>query len=536
MKPPKGFEDPTIRDGLAKALVNQINAYQSDTDSNREQWDTVLAVYDDEPDRALTSFEWPKEVKRPYNVALIQPRVDALVADVVGGMLAASPFWVNRLTPRDSLTEDPATDALKIVRGEDAREALEQTVDFAFRRAGLDRRLREAGLEAVLKGRGVLRLRYVHVGHSNCDDSADSAMSATGVRYSGLILESVKLDDFVIYPSFAESIQDARTVGHAFKQRVRTIRNRQARGEYFSDVEVSGGGDVAALVDDPMDEGKVCYDVIVKLESPVDGLEKWYRATLAFSDQKLLALEEYPHARPWYFSPGFKLEPNAFLPRRSLAAKALEMQTLMNDCLTLNMVGSLAASMRSIIATGVSFDQSSIRLGLGEILALRQTPSHLMETSSGFDPGATIQLIPFIERVTDAVFRIGSPGIGQFYGDVRTATETSIVAESQSRGYTEYRAMFGYELESMAEFGRQLLASRFGPFKAFWGDAVSCSCAADLSGPALFEINGRSMNASPEATIRKIDLALDAADRLGVEFDRERAFAQVLGALDLRGV
>lgn len=532
MKTPKEFEDLFVRDQIAHMLVQHIDASQADMESHREVWDQVMAIYNDDPEQIPTSFEWPKEVKRPYNVALIQPRVDALVGDVVGGMLQANPFWVNRLIHVSQSSNATDTGQALVSESEQMRERAEKTLDFAFRRAGLDRRLREAGMEAVLKGRGVLRLRFESIGEAGSDHN-DVPLAKGVNHYAGLSMDTVRLEDFVIYPSYAESVQQARTVGHAFTQRLRTIRSRQASGEYFDDVVLSNSGDTTTLVGDAEDEGKICYDLLFRYAPEEGGEEEWFRATLAYSDRKLLAIERYPYRRPWYFAPAFKLEPNRFLPERSIAAKAIEMQTLMNDCMTLNMVGSLAASLRTVIATGVHFDQQNVRLGLGEVLAVRQTPSHLMETTSAFDPGATIALIPLIERMTDAVFRMGAPGLGSFSSAQRTATEHSIVAEGQSRGYSEYRSMFADELNRMAHFGAHLIADNFAAFKSFWGGAVPSQSAADLRLPSLFEVNSTKVSTSPEVLIQKIEMALGAAERLGVDLNREAAFAAVLNALEL---
>lgn len=545
MKAPKGFEGGEARRLLAHDLCRQIQAYEVSRSQLKARWDEVMSVYDDDPDTVATSFSWPKYVNRPYNVALIQTRVDALVADVVGGMMEATPMFINRGSPSSVEAGYDGMGNPVSKAPDEVREDVEQTVDYALRVAGLERRARDAGYEAVLKGRGLLRLRYVESAIDDDAEVVESAMSPdhSEYRYAGLQIDSFGLDDAVFYPFWCEQIEDCLTVGFKFYQSLTRIRARQASGQYFEDVDLTDTGDTDGMSVDRADEaGKLCYELYVltspesmnsSLESKKPQPKRWYRAVLAYQDEELLALEVWDEPRIPMFAPGFRLEPNRVLPKRSVAAKALEMQALMNDLATAAVVGTVNTAFTNAVVTGMLQTEGNIELGLNEMLPLESNTAQVTPLQSRFQIGAIPFLMQFVERTTDGVFRISAMGAGQQMVSNRTATEVSGTLAGQDRGLTEYRVTFGYELEKMADFARHLLAKNYDSFKSFHGGNVKCNTAKELIQPARFEIFGRSSASSPQATLQKLQMMMGMAKQLGVSLDPQKVFEVGVNMLDL---
>ncbi len=544
MKAPKGFEGAEARRLLAQDLCRQIQAYEVSRSQLKARWDEVMSVYDDDPDAVATSFSWPKYVSRPYNVALIQTRVDALVADVVGGIMEATPLFINRGAPSSVPSGYPIGTKPSQKSPDDVREDVEQTIDYALRVAGLERRARDAAYEAVLKGRGVLRVRYVESLRNDDAENIDVALSTDHpeLQYSGLQIDAFTLEDAVFYPFWCEQIEDCTTVGFRFYQSVERIRSRQSAGMYFQDIDLTESGDTDGYtVDKPGEAGKLCYELYT-LASPEDlGLpaqgkkakRRWYRAVLAYQDEELLALEIWDEPRIPMFAPAFRLEPNRVLPKRSIAAKALEMQALMNDLSTAAVVGTVNTAFTNAVVTGMLQTEGNIELGLNEMLPLESNTAQVTPLQSRFQMGAIPFLMQFVERTTDGIFRISAMGMGQQMSSNRTATEVSGALAGQDRGLTEYRVTFGYELEKMADYARYLIAKNYVSFKAFHGGNVKCESASELLQPARFEIFGRSSSSSPQATLQKLQMMMGMAQQLGIPLDPQKIFEVGVNMLDL---
>ncbi|MBS1721232.1 MAG: hypothetical protein JST35_12365 [Armatimonadetes bacterium] len=488
---PKGFESPEARLALAQKLCGKIDAYEasmlSDTDdgglATSERWSRAQRTYDES--FVPSSLQFLPGAK-PYHVALLNPRIDGIVGAVCGGLAAARPYFVVS-------NSEPGPDS----------EILERALHDRLQKAGFERRVRDAGYQAALKGRGMLRVRYL--------------------AGEGLRIDAFDAEDCVVYPTYCESLSAASVVGHRFILRRGELVARQEARTYFADVPVSGD-DSRAVVNDEEDEPIICYDLVAKVG------DRSYRVTLNRKDAVLLDIEPYGLATPWYFAPAFRCDVGQFWPRRSIADRLMEAQTLYNDAFTLLVLGSAAAAFPSVAVSGFVGQESTTSTGIGHFLFFRGNPQ-FTPIPSGFRGEALSWIAANIERIADSVSRFGQLGLGTPLRAGATATEANALVMGQQAGVSEYAATFALELERMANHAAELILRHEG---------LGVRSPKRLLSTCRFELNGKSLANSPQAIQQKIGLFLQGAQALGLQtvpadkaVNGGAAMQALLNALDL---
>jgi hypothetical protein len=519
LKPPKGFRDPVDRDELAKEIFRMIQAHEASMSSRLSEWEYVQKVYDNEA--VPSSLEFLEDVE-PYNMALMSTRVDGIVSYVCGGVTQATPYFILKSYGRSA---ERMSDA-------------EKTLHYALEQAGFDRKTRDAGLIAGLKGRALMRLRYETLKEGFLPDEPEmlaqsdpldfSTEPDPEVRYSGLVIDVFPAEQAVVYPAWCESVTEARLVGHAFYQSRRDMEQKQLGGLYFEDVELPPGTNEAvapdlghgqqepgSVVDDQDDGGILCYDVLLKLRRPGADFDSRYRATLAFTSQRLLALEEYRLPTPWYFAPGFRYEPKKFWPHRSIGERMLEAQTVYNDAWTLAIFGSAAAAFTTVAVSGAISDAQVQKAGIGVFVHYKGTPE-FTPIPVTFNGVGVKELIQGCEEVADSIGRISQNGLGQQLSGSDTATEASILQRNQTAGISEFQANWGTEMERLGMFGLQLLRANWNEFVRFHGEALPVQTELDMSGRWKVEANGKTPANAPMQQIQSLSALMTAAKKAGI--------------------
>lgn len=526
---PKGFSDVDVRKDLALKLCQQIDAYTSsmsssdDDISNTDRWNRADDVYYEAI--VLSSLQHIDDAQH-YNIAILPQRCEAIANTVCGNISSADPYFLFKSAGQQV----------------DNLEGLQQTVHYALDIARFDRRIREAALQAALKGRGCLRLRYTTINENFLadwedvdtmvgDDAPDPEASARGeveqpvsggnVRYSGLVIDSFKPEDMVCYPAWEKDIVNVTMIGNVFTQRHQDILNKQDAGRYFKDavVTLSNDGDQAAqsVVPYVEDYGQKCYDLITRL--PKDGkpgMEAWYRATVLYNNRELLALEPFDLPTPWYFCPTMKGDIDRFWPRRSVADRLIEIQTIYNDAWTLIILGTAAASHLDVAVSNWAGQMQTAPSGLRNFLFFRGTPGFTPIPSS-FNADGVTWIIENCERVADAISRFAQVGLGAEVPSDTTATATAAQVQGQNAGSEDYTVDFGLELERMADMARFLLNMNWDAFYASHGEAVTLKKKEDLTMRCQVEVNGKTPADTPAATIGKMQSLIHALQVLGIQ-------------------
>jgi hypothetical protein len=238
-------------------------------------------------------------------------------------------------------------------------------------------------------------------------------------------------------------------------------------------------------------------------------------------------MEEYRLPKPWYFAPGIRYEPNRFWGSRSVAQKLIQVQTVMNDVVTMMLMGSAASCFPNVVTSGGMQESQMTRMGIGTMLHVKQ-PVNIQQVGGGtFNAGALGPLMEACERIADSIARISQAGMGQDFTRSTTATAAAGAMQGQARGMSAIT-----ELLRMVDFARYLLAIKFDAFKAYHQDAVPLDNAADLVAHYSIGVNG-SAGADPGTVVQKLNFLATTAKGLGVPINTVELFKAILNALDL---
>lgn len=535
-KPPAEWSDPSERGKLAQDLSRQIDAYNSSMEERVQQWQRTQDVYDET--LILTSLNFLDNLE-PYNVSLLPQRCDGLAEAVIEPIVSVDPYFI--VKGRGGTGQNLAD--------------VQSTLHYAMEIAGYERKLRETALMASLRGRGMLRLRYesiteglladeVQVNVMGDDEDSDNLASPsykadrTGevqpktsgnpdVRYSGLIIDSFKPEDCVVYPTYSPSIQEARIVGHRFLKSRSDLIERQDAGIYFEDIIIPISNDMLSvdtspantdvIADSVIDGPLLCYDLVVKLTPPGKKGVKRYRCTLLKNTRQLLAIEEYDLPTVWYFSPGYKYDLGSFWNTRSVGDRLIEPQTIYNDAYTLIILCAAAGGFANVAVSnwmGESTVQSS---GLAKFTLFKGDPKFFPIPTNGTAAQYLTFLCENLERVADSLARLSQAGLGQQFANGTTATEVNNVVAGQQQGLSTFSKNFCLELERMADLGRWLLDDNWKAFKDYHGDAVSVTDPKELRSRCRIECNGKGNDNTPQTMLAKFAALIQGAQQLGIQ-------------------
>ena len=542
--PPPGFEDLEVRQDLGMRICNNILAYQAGMSETFDEWARYDEVYNDT--RTESSLDFLDDVQ-PYNFPLIQTRVDALVDDLCDGIKSADPMFVFRST----------------LVSEEVRGAVERVTQFALRTAKLGLNLGYAAQNAVLKTRGMLRCRYMDIEQDALHDAQDVLnLNLSPLQYSGLVIDSFRAEDVVVWPMYAMDLTKASMVGHAFVQRLGDVRARQAAGEYFDDVDIPAGDETNAPTSsaDSNDHGKIFYDLLIRaIPKPSDTSysgedeakqpEKRYRVTIHFVTKTIVAMEEYRLPRVWYFAPALRFEPSQFWGTKSLAGKAIQVQTVVNDAVTMMVVGAASAAFPNVIASGGMLESQKVRMGIGAMTHVRNPLNLQTVAGNQFSGDPLGDLIELCERFADAIFKMSQAGMGQNFAPSTTATAAAGAMQGQAAGMSAVTDNFGQELVALADFARYLLAIKWEEFSAFHSDvektytgedgSIQELTGADFIANYTIALNGEA-GQNPMVTVQKLQTLLQLTESLaqqlqaqGKQVNASAFFDAILNALDL---
>ena len=547
------FDDKQVRQDLAIRLKTWIDAYtqslQNDSDdkqpSTLERWAKTQNIYDEA--EIPTSLEYLPD-SEPYQFPIMAQRVDGIVSSVCGSLTSPDPYF---------LYKNPGVDATTLANQN-------QVMHYAFGMAMYDRRVREAGLMAALRGRGVMRISYQTSSTKLLADIPETATilpleapdpagdpigevqygdGGKEVVYTGLNIETIPTEDFVVYPSYCADVNQAILCGHAFWQSLEDIRAKQANGRYFDDEQI--GSEVSAINDKPETivaeaghGGIKCYDVLVRLHSEKENKETRYRVTLSYTDPKILDIEEYTLPGVWYVSPAFRFDVGRFCPRRSIADRMVEIQTIANDAATLLILGNAANAFTNVAVSGNVGQSSTQKTGIATFTFFKGNPN-FTAIPANFRGEALIGLLNKCENVADAVSRFSQLGLGQSLKSGATATEANALMQGQSAGITEYTATFSLELARMADLARILLYMNWDTFYAVHGSVLPKSFDKEtLLKHCIVEVNGKSPIDTPQALVQKLKMIPEAAQAMNIQpvpstkaVDTDRLMQIIMSAL-----
>lgn len=528
---PKGFTPESLKD-LAGRLVSQIDAHDASTGRKFQKYQLTKDVYDDK--EVMSSLDFLEDYN-PYNVPLMQVRINGLVQSTCGGFTQTDPAIIVKGGPT-----------------EDERSAAEKDLQFAWEQAKFDLKNRQAGKEAALSGRGPIRVTFQEIKTGKANDN--SSMAAGPLSYVGLVLDPIRADRFICYPTFSGSVPKATLVGHWFEESAGEIFEKQLSGEYLEGWNPLGSDDSGATdkngtptIADGAEERPVKnYDLYAlvrpggeELEEGVKQPRRWYRIILSYTSQEILDIEEYEDPWPPYFTPTYEDEIDEFWPENTPGTRLLELQAIINDQVSLGIFGGAQAAFLTVLASGFTMGAQTVKIGIGRLLGFKGDPK-FYPIPNNFNPASIESIKGTVERYADGITGSSQLGQGQPLQKKATATETDAVVQGASEATESHRVQYGDEIVRMAHFSLYLLAKHFNAWRKHNKDSLKAKKASAYKNRYSLEINGKSGANTTAAIIDKLKMLTEMIEKLKMPLissekpvSTDALFEMIVNALDL---
>jgi hypothetical protein len=505
------YKDVNERATLAERLTSMIDAYYANIDgahvsedspSISKKWENVSNVYYGR--KVMSSMKFISGYE-PYSVPLLQPRIDLIVSGICDTLTENNPYFIVKGGSEDQVAS-----------------CVEHDITYALSQAHFDSAIRKISQETAIKGRGPFRVRYETINRTlpgeEYDGLQEDASPDSKIAYSGIRIDPIEAEDFVIYPLHSEQINRASLVGHRTRLQYQFMLDRQKSGVYFDDITITSAPDTTRgdqVTDTVNDTMVAVYDLLYR-EPDGKGNEKWWRISLAYEGRQILAMEPYELKEPWYFAPYFRGDISTFWPYQSIGDRLLDLQIIYNDAHSMMILGTAASSMPAVGVTGYQGNDTTIQAGINQLITFKGAPT--FTTIGGvFNPQGIIWQIGNIERIADGVARTAQMGMGQQLRSDVTATEVQSIAMGQASGMKAYTLAFSLELERMANFVAELLASNFDEFSRFNEGNIQCSSPDMFLETFEIESNGKSGSDLPDVVMKKVQTLLGSLQSIGVQ-------------------
>jgi len=511
MNVPTIASTPEKRAALERLLSSWVQDGLNARDNLENVWASNETIYRNDvkgPSQLVEGWS-------PFHVPLSQPRQDMLVAQVASVVTRQRPYMI-------------------CDRGEDeVKSGKQDALHREWEKTNFDQCIQEAGVIATNTNLAIMRMVYSHDPTGLLSgDSLENIGKAGSVRYSGIQIDVIHPRNFICLPATTGGIANAYIVGHRFYRTAADVRELQRLGKYLKpsdgQSEIMGGDtpiehdrgreyEHAGLTDDPAfrdEDGLVeCWDVIVKLTSGPDlestKPQRYYRATFAFNQSRMLSFEPYNYSRPWYWGFGFLVDPGKLWSGRSIARNLAPLQDAYNHVHTAIYNGSMCAAMPPVWGPPGSAEKAT-RYQFGDIL---ETDGSVQPWSPGitFNPAPLQMQAANIERIADLVSRVSENAMGATTRGQTTATQTEIVSQGVQAGLQGYIETFTQSLPSMAAFTMELLADYYQLWAEENPDEAQSLPLPAIQDHSLWTTVGRSPSATPAARIASADQILQTA-------------------------
>lgn len=403
-----------------------------------------------------------------FHVPFSQPRQDMLVAQVCTVINKQEPYML----AAEGIDEGPA-------------DKMQQLVHRLWQDAKFEDRTRKAG--------------------SLCTDTDMAIWRLTPADRRGrpaVAIDVIDPANFICFPATPYGVAGAACSGMRIYQRRRMIMDK-IKADIYYEATVSAGDDptqtnsaatnhagtnLSIAGPTPNDDSTPeCWDLIVKLaiegeDGKEEGEEKTYRATIAYTTQELLSLEEYPYSIPWFFVGHFVGDSTQFWSGSSVGRNLAGMQDAFNKLHSALYVGSMNSAQPAMIGPKLGSGVKYSKYKWADYIESDE-PVQPFTPTIRFVGEPLINQLAMLEQSGDQVARISQNTQGAQTSEQTTATESSIIAAGVAVGLEEYIANFSEPLGDMATLTVEIIAERFTEFEAAYGEEQPQPPAPEMNEP-----------------------------------------------------
>lgn len=519
--PPKEFDSPEKMVRLGHIVTAMLDEYSMDPDRNTafEKYELARDTYDDKV--APSKLEIDPGIET-YQIPLLRRVVDVVSSYIAESMTALTPWFV--------LTGGEAEDETLKERRENDTQTL---LDIGAYEAAV----RQICYNAVLYNRGPFRVRYRVV----------ESLDGSGEKLECLpVIEPWEPKSFVWYPTSAQHWMEARLIGGYCRMSVREIKRRQRKGEFLAEPvvpvgNVSEGGDqstetlgqtATAFPDDVspqvftglvwlgMDDlagGEDPLEIVQDAEAELD--YRCYRITMIKETSAIIELSPYDLPVPEWFAPSPNEDTSKFWATNSIASKVLELQAILNDNFTAQILGAVASAKMPVFASNMGGDMDTENSGVGQIYSTPSDARFWSPPVSYRSGDALMNQAHEVQRLADGAARVSEVGAGQYATRSTTATETSAVLAGQMSGVKDYRLTMSLPFQDAIQLVQVLVAKHYTHVAKAHGGLLKTEGKGDWTKKFVVTVNGKTPSNDPQALLQKVQAIIQLATALQVPID-----------------
>jgi len=469
----------------------------------------------------------------PRAFPILSAYVNRTTESTISALLAPKP-WVQAVPDDDD---------------QEGADDLERGCQTVMERAGFDRKIEQAVRTALLCGISHLRMRMTS---------------------SGIALDYIHPNDFVVGPLFCTDLRRAHLVGHRFYLPRWELRDRATKqdGDDSALYDIIDAEEVDKLPSsDPdlnpsgRDPGYDRSDAQqASSEKDNDLIELWEviaRVTVgktpkmcrfvmclaADRQARIVLYEPYgdggadnaPYSRPWYFDLRFHDEPGKYFPAGSYSQDVIGLCLAVQDSINLSLVGETANVAPPVVVSGGTLGKKIKTVTLGQVIEVLNPDVKVQAFPSTFDSSRLVALNDQLDNRIQAQTGVSQSRLSSEYLASQTATATAAMegASAQNEGgKPRFLANF---IEEMWTFLKDDLLRLHAPtFRKVYGRALSEPFyTAARKSAVRFVATGKDAQHLPHIQIPKLMAAKQIAMEPGSEWSARRVNDAIMSRLDL---
>jgi len=484
---------------IAKAICADIRESERQKSELVERWIRLRAIHDCEENTSQVQLI---EGMKPYMIPLSRTKADRILGAVVDGITGLNPYVqaYDQGNLNDNL-DDVVADLMTLA--EDAGDV---------------QAIREGVEDAILTNCGVWRIRPL------IDEPAyDSPQSdEIGGNATRLDWESIDPLDVCCYPPYYGTFAAAKTVGHRWSELLYRVKDQmEGKNPRYFKYDLKGGDDPGNRHRTPDEEIEGVYspnevadgfvdlwEVITELDIKGDGNRKKYLCIVAFSEEKLLSIQEYPYKIPWYIEVRTNRERKKNFPSSSVMQRCQGLQLAYSDSMTAG-IQAFFASLGPIIL--LSGGGAMAKVSQAKPFMMVEVPAEVKIQTVTSTPN--LQELPFvtekIEETMDALTGIGRTGTGQQLPPSTTATEVDAITAAQNEAKDQYTQVVAGSVERAMNLLYEFYQIHYDDLKKQYGDKLVADGAFIKSRTPQLKVNGKNGSQNSSLVLQKLQMLLN---------------------------
>lgn len=474
---------------LGVEVCQVISAAEDARDAISPRWKQVTSYYNNEPIRE--TWKWLKRY-RLQHFPLTQPKVDQLCA-----ILTTSLFSQERtLMARQTI-------------GGKRVEPLEDLIQF-FLDQGFEQAVDEMAPVSCLTNHGALYVPF------------EVRNGQYGKEPCGFGFYGIAPGDFIVYPTYCRSLDDAVMVGHKKTMTFGQIENFQRLGKYRKCAVTpgqspshfeSGMGNEQREDSTPVipSHQPVRVDAVVyETKLPGTTASKRYQLVVAFDTQEILRIDEFPFRKCRYID--LRVKPRQYGGYWSMTSVGQDLQSLQwmyNQLSNLLVSGQWMQAFQWFVTDG-KIDKAQEISPMSGVQVNGQTTF----PQSSFNAGEIPFMLQQIKADADAVTRVTQESTGAALSKRQTLGEMELRQAGASQGLKKFLSTFGnqlaevgYTMQEQLDFHYEIWANIYPEQAAAFGDP------SQLEVFLKWEPSGKTPDTSSKEVLEKLSYIEQMAEK-----------------------